>query len=56
MFAIEICLLLFALGVSALMRPWRMLAGPLGAPWAASLVVLSLLWLLPQMLPNGISI
>lgn len=56
MFAIEICLLLLALGVSALMRPWRMLAGPLGGPWAASLVVLSLLWVLPQMLPSGISI
>lgn len=56
MFAIEICLLLIALGVSAVLRPWRMLVGPLGAPWAASLVVLSLLWVLPQMLPNGISI
>lgn len=53
---IELLMALSALGLAALVRPWRMLAGPLGAPWAASLVVLSLLWALPQMLPNGISI
>ena len=56
MFAIEICLVLAALGLSMPLRPWRMLAGPLAAPWAASLVLLSLLWVLPQALPAGISI
>jgi uncharacterized membrane protein len=53
---VEISLAALCIAVSVALRPWRMLAGPLGAPWAASLVVLSLLWVLPQMLPSGISI
>ncbi len=56
MLVIELFIVCATLGVSLPLRPWRMLAGPLGAPWAASLVVLSLLWGLPQMLPAGISI
>lgn len=53
---IELVMVLAALGVSAALRPWRMLRGPLGAPWVASWVLLSLLWVLPQHLPAGISI
>jgi len=53
---IELVMVLAALGVSAALRPWRMLRGPLGAPWVASWVLLSLLWVLPQNLPAGISI
>ncbi len=56
MFIIESLIACIALGLSFMLRPWRMLTGPLGAPWAASLVVLSLLWVLPQMLPSGITI
>jgi len=52
----ELVVVVLALLASLALRPWRMLAGPLGPPWAASLVVLSLLWVLPQMLPSGISI
>jgi len=52
----ELVVVVVALLASLALRPWRMLTGPLGPPWAASLVLLSLLWVLPQMLPSGISI
>jgi len=53
---IELFVAGLALAVSLMLRPWRMLRGPLGAPWVASWVLLSLLWVLPQNLPAGISI
>jgi len=45
-----------ALLAALLLRPWRMLAGPLLTPALAALVFLPLLWLLPQHLPQGLQV
>ena len=45
-----------ALLAALLLRPWRMLAGPLLTPALATLVFLPLLWLLPQHLPQGLQV
>jgi uncharacterized membrane protein len=53
---VDAMLVIISLGLACMVRPWRMLAGPLGPPWAASLVIVALLWVLPQKLPAGITI
>lgn len=45
-----------ALGVALVLRPWRLLRGPLLTPTLGALVVLPLLWLTPHLLPAGLRI
>lgn len=50
-------LVLIALVVSALFKPWQTLRHPpLQSPWLAMLVILPWLWWSPQLLPVGINI
>jgi uncharacterized membrane protein len=44
------------LAVALAMRPWRMLAGSLLTPALAAVVLLPWFWLLPQKLPQGMSV
>lgn len=53
---IEIILATASLAVALALRPWRMLRGPLLTPALGAALVLPLLWLLPQHLPQGLSI
>ena len=54
--AIEAVLAIACLVVALVLRPWRMLRGPLLTPALGAMSVLPLLWLLPQHLPQGLSI
>jgi uncharacterized membrane protein len=51
-FVFEVFLAVLALAVAVVMRPWRMLRGPLLTPFLAGVVLLPWCWLLPQMLPS----
>jgi uncharacterized membrane protein len=53
---LELLLGLVALAVALMLRPWRMLKGPLLTPALASLALLPWFWLLPQQLPQGLQI
>jgi uncharacterized membrane protein len=53
---LEITLGVLCLASALSLRPWRMLRGPLLTPALAATAVLPLLWLLPQHLPQGLSI
>lgn len=52
----EAALALVALVVALLLRPWRMLSGPLLTPALAAMALLPWLWLLPQHMPQGLQI
>ena len=56
MIVLEAALALACLAASLPLRPWQMLSGPLSGPWVAALVVLCLLWWLPQQLPGGMPV
>lgn len=45
-----------ALGVALALKPWRMLRGHLLTPTLAALALLPWFWLLPQHLPQGLSV
>lgn len=45
-----------ALGVALALRPWRLLRGPLLTPALGALVLLSPLWLTPQLMPEGLRV
>ncbi len=53
---LEIAMAVLCMAASLALRPWRMLRGPLLTPTLAAVVLLPLLWLLPQYMPNGLSI
>lgn len=56
LFQLELGLGGLALCAAAWLRPWRMLRGPLLTPALAVLALLPWLWLLPQHLPQGMSV
>lgn len=53
---LEVAVAAVALGVALSLRPWRMLGGGLLHPALAVLVLLPGLWLLPQHLPQGLTL
>lgn len=53
---LEILFVCTALAVALWLRPWRMLQGALLTPALAAVVLLPWLWLLPQALPQGLSV
>jgi uncharacterized membrane protein len=54
--AIEILIIVLALAAALAVRPWRLLSGPLFTPTLAALALLPWFWLLPQKLPQGMSV
>ncbi|WP_197052533.1 hypothetical protein [Tepidimonas taiwanensis] len=53
---LEITLSAVALVAALIVRPWRLLRGPLLGPTLAALVLLPWFWLLPQKLPAGMAV
>lgn len=53
---LEAALALLTWALALGLRPWRMLTGRLITPWLASVVLLPLVWLVPQRLPNGLAV
>lgn len=56
LFWLELALGLPALVVALVLKPWRMLRGPLLTPALAALALLPWFWLLPQQLPQGLQV
>lgn len=55
-FWIESVGVLVALAAALSLRPWRQLTGPLLTPALAALVLLPLLWLTPEVMPQGLRV
>lgn len=55
-FWLELTGVLLALAAALSLRPWRQLTGPLLTPALASVVLLPLLWLTPQLMPPGLRV
>ena len=56
MLVLELALTVVALAAALIVRPWRLLRGPLLSPTLAALALLPWFWLLPQKLPNGMAV